>query len=216
MRILLADDHAVVRRGLRALLEQRAGWQVCAEAANGREAVERAAQHAPDVAILDMAMPELNGLEATRGIRRHSPNTEILLFTVVESRSLLRDVLVAGARGFVLKSEVERCIMDAVEALAVHRPYFSGALSNEVLDGYLRNATPGTAAQGELLTPREQEIAQRIAEGFSTKQIALRLGISAKTVETHRTALMRKIGAHSVADVVRYAIKNEIGRFDTT
>jgi DNA-binding NarL/FixJ family response regulator len=214
MRILLADDHAVVRRGLRALLEQRAGWQVCAEAANGREAVELAMRHFPDVAILDMAMPELNGLEATRGIRRHSPNTEILLFTVIESRSLLRDVLAAGARGFVLKGEVERSIMDAVEALAAHRPYFSGALSNEVLDGYLRDATARAAAPDGLLTPREQEIAQRVVEGLSTKQIALNLGISTKTVETHRTALMRKIGAHSVADVVRYAIKTKSDRFD--
>jgi len=214
MRILLADDHAVVRRGLRALLEQRAGWQVCAEASNGREAIDLAALHMPDIAILDMAMPELNGLEATRGIRLCSPHTEILIFTMIESTNLLRDAVVAGARGFVLKGEMERYIMDAVEALAAHKPYFSGALSSEDLESHLRSDRGGKAGT-ELLTSREREVTQRIAEGLSSKQIASRLGISIKTVETHRTTLMRKIGAHSVADVVRYALENDASRLNT-
>ena len=154
-------------------------------------------------------MPELNGLEATRGIRRESPGTEILLFTMVESTSLTRDVLAAGARGIVLKGELDRCVMDAIDALAAHRPYFSGAISGEVLNGYLRSVATGESAS-DLLTPREREIIQVIAEGLSNKQIALKLNISVKTVETHRTALMHKIGARTVAEVVRYAIRNNI------
>jgi DNA-binding NarL/FixJ family response regulator len=205
--ILIADDHAVVRRGLRVMLEQREGWQVCAEATKGREAIALAARHLPDIAILDMAMPDLNGLEAARGIRVKSPATEILIFTMIESPRLIRDVLLAGARGYLLKSDLDQRLMDAVESLASHRPYLSGSVADEVLEGYLRDAA---TADADLLTPREREIMQMIAEGMSSKQIALKLNISLKTVETHRTTLMRKIGAHSVADVVRYAISKDI------
>jgi DNA-binding NarL/FixJ family response regulator len=208
LTILIADDHAVVRRGLRALLERHDSWQVCAEATTGREAIALAATHKPSVAILDMAMPELNGLEATRGICRESPTTEILLFTMIESTRLIRDVLLAGARGYLLKSELDRYVVDAVETLALHRPYLSGAVGSEILNGYLRDAS--SAPGVELLTPRERQIIQMIAEGSSSKQVALKLNISFKTVETHRTGLMRKIGAHTVADVIRYAIKNDI------
>jgi DNA-binding NarL/FixJ family response regulator len=208
LTILIADDHAVVRRGLRTMLERRDGWRVCAEATTGREAITLAATHQPNVAILDMAMPDLNGLEATRGIRRESPSTAILVFTMIESTRLIRDVLLAGARGYLLKSELDRHVLEAVETLGSNRPYLSGAVGNEILEGYLRDAS--AAPDAEFLTPRERETIQMIAEGLSTKQIALRLNISFKTVETHRTSLMRKIGAHTVADVVRYAIKNDI------
>jgi len=209
LTILVADDHAIVRRGLRAIFEQREGWCVCAEASNGREAVDLAAQHRPNIAILDMAMPELNGLEATRGIRRRSPGTEILIFTMVESTTLVREVLTAGARGFILKGEMDRFVIDAIEALAAHKPYFSTEIADEILDGYL-HPTAAPAPVKQLLTDREREIAQLISESTSNKQISLKLGISVKTIETHRTALMRKIGAHSVADVVRYAIRNNL------
>jgi DNA-binding NarL/FixJ family response regulator len=208
LKILIADDHAMVRRGLRNMLEQHDGWQVCAEATTGREAVELAVKYRPNVAILDMAMPTLNGLEATRGIRSASPETAILVFTMIESTRLIRDVLVAGARGYVLKSDLDRHVMDAVAALASNRPYLGGAIGNEILDGYLRDAA--ATSDADLLTPRERETIQMIAEGLSSKQIALKLNVSLKTVETHRTSLMRKIGAHTVADVVRYAIKNDI------
>lgn len=190
------------------MLEQHDGWQVCAEATTGREAVELAVKYRPNVAILDMAMPSLNGLEATRGIRSASPETAILVFTMIESTRLIRDVLVAGARGYVLKSDLDRHVMDAVAALASNRPYLGGAIGNEILDGYLRDAA--ATSDADLLTPRERETIQMIAEGLSSKQIALKLNVSLKTVETHRTSLMRKIGAHTVADVVRYAIKNDI------
>ena len=210
LKILIADDHAMVRRGLKAMLEQHDGWQICAEAATGREAVNLASKHRPDVAILDIAMPELNGLEATRGIRGASPTTAILIFTMVESTRLIRDVLVAGARGYLLKSDLDRHVIDAVATLASHRPYLGGAVGNDILDGFLRDAA--TKSDTELLTPREREAIQMIAEGLSSKQIALKLNVSLKTVETHRTSLMRKIGAHSVADVVRYAIKNDISQ----
>jgi DNA-binding NarL/FixJ family response regulator len=210
LKILIADDHAMVRRGLKAMLEQRDGWQICAEAATGREAVNLAAKHRPDVAILDIAMPELNGLEATRGIRSASPTTAILIFTMVESTRLIRDVLVAGARGYLLKSDLDRHVIDAVATLASHCPYLGGAVGNDILDGFLRDAA--TKSDTELLTPREREAIQMIAEGLSSKQIALKFNVSLKTVETHRTSLMRKIGAHSVADVVRYAIKNDISQ----
>jgi DNA-binding NarL/FixJ family response regulator len=208
LKILIADDHAMLRRGLRTMLEQHDGWQICAEAATGREAIDLAAKYRPNVAILDMAMPELNGLEATRGIRSASPTTAILIFTMVESTRLIRDVLVAGARGYLLKSDLDRHVVDAVTTLAANRPYLGGAMGNEILDGYLRDAV--STPDAELLTPREREIIQMIAEGLSSKQVALKLNISLKTVETHRTSLMRKIGAHTVADVVRYAIKNDI------
>jgi DNA-binding NarL/FixJ family response regulator len=208
LRILLADDHAMIRRGLKAMLEQHDGWQICAEAATGREAIALAAKHRPGVAILDMAMPDLNGLEATRGIRSESPTTAILVFTMIESGRLIRDVLVAGARGYLLKSDLDRHVMDAVATLASNRPYLGGAVGNEILDGYLRDAA--TMSETDLLSPRERETIQLIAEGLSSKEIALKLNVSLKTVETHRTSLMRKIGAHTVADVVRYAIRNDI------
>jgi DNA-binding NarL/FixJ family response regulator len=211
MRILLADDHEVVRRGLKELLEERAGWTVVAEAGNGRTAVELARQHRPNVAVLDISMPELNGLEATRRIRHELPETEVLVFTMHDSEELIREVLSAGARGYLLKSEAARHIVAAVEALGQHRPFFAGKVSETVLNGFLRG---GGAAEpepaGQRLTGREREIVQLLAEGNSNKRIAGLLAVSVKTVETHRAAIMRKLGLGSLPELVRFAIRKRI------
>lgn len=213
VRILLADDHDVVRHGLRHLLERQEGWTVCGEASSGREAVELARTQLPDVAVIDVGMPDLNGLEATRQIRRASPRTEVLVFTMHDSEQLVREVLAAGAKGYMMKSDAARSIVAAVESLAAHRPYFNWKVSETILDGYLRSATGSSGdaePAGEPLTPREREIVQLLAEGRSNKQVAMRLNISVKTVETHRSALMRKIGARTVVDIVRYAMRNKL------
>jgi DNA-binding NarL/FixJ family response regulator len=211
LRILLADDHDIVRRGLKDLLEQHVGWQVCAEAANGREAVELALQHQPHVAVIDLSMPELNGLEATRRIRQSLPDTEVLIFTMHESEELIREVLSAGARGYLLKSDAVRQLIPAVESLSQKKPYFAGRVSEVVLDGFLKGgqvALEGPTA--ERLTSREREVVQLLAEGKSNKQIARLLDLSVKTVETHRTAAMRKLEFNSLPDLVRYAIRMQI------
>ena len=211
LRILLADDHDIVRRGLKDLLEQQVGWQVCAEAANGREAVELALRHRPHVAVIDLSMPELNGLEATRRIRQSLPDTEVLIFTMHESEELIREVLGAGARGYLLKSDAVRQLIPAVESLSQKKPYFAGRVSEVVLDGFLKGGQvtlEGPTA--ERLTSREREVVQLLAEGKSNKQIARVLDLSVKTVETHRTAAMRKLELNSLPDLVRYAIRMQI------
>ena len=213
LRILLADDHEVLRRGLRWTLEQQPGWTVCGEAADGREAVALAASLRPDIVVLDVGMPGLNGLEALRRIRRASPRTEILVFTVHGADGMIGELLAAGAKGYLLKSDAARCILPAVEALARHRPYFTEHVSEALLGRLLWPDTPGPAPGAPVappgrLTPREREVVQLLAEGNGTKDIARRLGIGVETVRTHRAAIMAKIGAHSVAEVVRYAVRN--------
>jgi DNA-binding NarL/FixJ family response regulator len=211
LRILLADDHSIVRRGLRELLEEHVGWSVCAEAATGREAVEMAIEHRPQIAVLDLSMPELNGLEATRRIRQAVPETEVLVFTMHESDELVREVLAAGARGYLLKSDAADQLVPAVESLAQHQPFFSGRVSKVVLDGFLKaGGIEGTSAAMQHLTSREREIVQLLAEGRSNKQIARLLDLSVKTVETHRAAVMRKLELESLPDLVRFAIRNRI------
>ena len=212
LRILLADDHDIVRRGLKELLEEQIGWTVCAEAANGREAVELALEHRPMVAVLDLTMPELNGLEATRRIRQAVPETEVLIFTMHESDELVRNVLAAGARGYLLKSDAARQLVPAVETLAQHKPFFAGRISEILLDNFLKGGgNPGAGRNGaERLTSREREIVQLLAEGNSNKEIARSLDLSVKTVETHRAAIMRKLELPSLADLVRFAIRNQI------
>lgn len=214
LRILIADDHDIVRNGLRSLLGQQGGWEVCGEARTGREAVELAGALAPDVAVLDIAMPELNGLEAAHQIRAKCPATEVLIFTMHESEELIADVFAAGARGYLLKSEAGRHIVAAIEAVAAHQPFFSTGVSATLLAAFVREranhgANDSTAAE-DVLTAREREVAQLLAEGRQNKDIARRLEISVKTVETHRAAIMRKVGAGSIADVVRYAVRHRI------
>ena len=211
LRILIADDHEVVRQGMRTLLSAQPGWQVCAEAATGREAVTKARLLHPAVAVLDISMPDLNGLEATRQIRRESPTTEVLILTVHEAEQLVREILDAGAQGYVLKSDAGRELVNAVTALSQHKPYFSSSVARIVLDGYLKGQRrKPLPAEGKALTPREREIVQLLAEGKSNKEIAKVLGISVTTAETHRAHVLQKLRLHSIADLVRYAIRNNI------
>jgi DNA-binding NarL/FixJ family response regulator len=212
LRILLADDHQMIRQGLRQILEAHTDWQVCAEASTGRQAVELALKLRPQVVVLDLAMPELNGLEATRQIKKALPNTEVLIFTVHETEELTRDVLAAGARAYLLKSDASRQIVAAVEALAEHKPYFTWKVSKTMLDAYLKHghADSEKAIGFNRLTAREREIVQLLAEGRSNKAVSALLGISVKTVETHRAAVMKKLGINSIAELVRYAIRNSV------
>ena len=210
MRILVADDHEIVRRGLRALLANRPEWQICAEATEGREAVEQARQSQPDVVILDIGMPGLNGLEAARQIRKVSPRSEILILTMHESEQVVQEVLAAGARGYVLKSDAGRDLVAAVEALSRHKTFFTPSVTEMVLKTYLGSGADGDVAETSSLTPREREVIQLLAEGKGNKEVADILGISVRTAETHRTNIMRKLDCHSLSDLVRYAIRNNI------
>jgi DNA-binding NarL/FixJ family response regulator len=211
-RVLIADDHEVVRKGLRSLLESEPGLEVVGEASNGREAVERAVAAKPDVVVLDIGMPELNGLEATRRIVKAAPRTEVLILTVYESEEVIREVLRAGARGYVLKSDAGRLLLTALEAVSAHKPFFTSRVSELVLAGFLSGDVKPSdeAPPGTPLTPREREVLQLLAEGKTNKEVAAALGIGLKTVETHRMNLMAKLGLHSVVDLVRYAIRNGI------
>ena len=211
-RILIADDHDMIRKGLRAVLEA-AGYEICAEAATGLEAVSLAAKLAPDLSILDVSMPGLSGLEAARQITAARPDAEVLVLTIHDSERMIRDVLAAGARGYLLKSDLAPDLLTAVASLLGHKPWFTSRVAQVVLSGFLgRGGVPGGAHAGSVgkLTARQREIVQLIAEGFSTKEMAARLGVSVKTVETHRANVMRVLGVDSVSDVVRYAIRNGI------
>jgi DNA-binding NarL/FixJ family response regulator len=207
LRILVADDHAVVRRGVRALLETHADWQVCGEAATGREAVEQVKRLDPDIVVLDLSMPELNGLDATRRITRDAPRTQVLVLTMHHSEELAHQVLHAGARGYVLKSDADRELIAAVDSLQRHRSFRTPNLPGTPLNE--TRSPSGTEAWGEL-TPREREIVQLVAEGRSSKEVAAALQISIKTVESHRTNVMRKLRIRSVSQLVRYAVRNGI------
>lgn len=210
-RILIADDHELVRKGLRSMLESRQGWTVCGEARHGREAVAMARECRPDIVIMDLTMPELNGLEATRQIRTSLPDTEVLILTMHHSEQLTREVLSAGARGYLLKTDAGDSVFDAVEALIRHQPYFTSRVSDVLLASYLHpGRQAGARADASALTPRETEVVQGIAEGKSTKEIASLLGISEPTAETHRANLMLKLEVHSVSEIVRYAIRNRL------
>jgi DNA-binding NarL/FixJ family response regulator len=206
LRILIADDHEIVRQGLRALLS-RPGWTICAEAATGREAITMAEQHRPDIVVMDISMPELNGLEAIRRIRKILPKTEILILSLHHSDQLVRQAAQVGASGYVLKSDADKDLLKAVEALANHRIFFSSNLP--VLDGTFNESTAVTEKENGL-TSREREIVQLLAEGKSTKEVATMLAISTKTAETHRSNLMRKLEIHSVSELIRYAVRNRM------
>ncbi len=211
LRIMLVDDHDLTRAGLRYLLEKQKGWTVCGEASNGRMAVEMAENLRPDFAILDMSMPELNGLEATRQILQKQPQMKILIYTMHETERIILDVLDAGARGVVLKSDAGENMVAAVESIAKGRRFFTSRVAETVVESYLakRGTSGDSAERGQtLLTSREREVVQLLAEGKSNKEIADRLDISARTVEGHRSEVMKKLKLGSLAELIRYAIRS--------
>jgi DNA-binding NarL/FixJ family response regulator len=209
-RIVIADDHEMVRRGLVATLADVERWTVVAQADNGRAAAELVATHKPDIAILDLSMPELNGLDATRRILAARPETCVLILTAHESEQLVREVLAAGARGYVLKSDAGRILVRAVEALLDGQTFFTSKVARLVLEGYLRGGGAEAQETAQTLSAREREIVQLLAEGASNKEVARALGISVKTAETHRSNIMRKMQFASLSDLVKYAVRNKI------
>jgi len=213
LRLLVADDHEIVRRGLRSLIEAQPGWQVVGEASDGREAVEKAKQMKPDVTVLDIGMPALNGLEATRQMLKNDSRAKVLILTMHESDPLIRDILDAGARGYVLKTDASRDLVTAVNAVGSNKTFFTAKVAQMVLDGYL-DKKPSGERDGRnspsRLTPRQREIIQLLAEGKSSKEVAVALGLSVKTAETHRANIMRRLDCHSVSELVRYAVRNNI------
>jgi DNA-binding NarL/FixJ family response regulator len=210
LRILIADDHEVARKGIRSLLESHPEWEVCAEASDGREAVEYASRLKPDIFLLDIGMPNLNGLDAARQILAMTPDARILILTVHDSEQMVREVLAVGACGFLLKSDAGRDLLAAVEALQRRRTFFTSSVAQLMLEGYLRPNEKGDASRQCVLTPREREVIQLVAEGKTTKEVATALSLSVKTAETHRTNLMRKLDLHSVAALTLYAVRNGI------
>jgi DNA-binding NarL/FixJ family response regulator len=206
IRILIADDHDVVRSGLRHVIEAQPNWQVVAEAGDGNEAVQKALETKPDVAVIDYSLPLINGVEATRQIRSAQPRTEVLIFTMYDNESLIQELLRVGARGYLFKTDARHHLICAIEALAAHKPFFTTKVLESLLDSFL--ARP--AQEGSALTHRERGVVQLIAEGYTNKQIAGLLGISFKTVETHRASVMRKLNLSSTTQLVRYAIRNQI------
>ncbi len=213
LRILIADDHEVVRRGLSTLLQTHDGWEICGEAKDGREAVEMAKQLRPDVVILDIGMPNLNGLAATRQLSQQYPHLKLIVLTITDSDQVIREALDAGARGFVLKSDAVRDLVSAVDALQHNRMFFTPRVNDMVLAGFLDKGYRGSSNEPPMsakLTPREREVIQLLAEGKSSKEVACLLNLSTKTAETHRSNIMRKLDFHSIRDLVVYAVKNDI------
>jgi DNA-binding NarL/FixJ family response regulator len=208
--ILLADDHEIFRHGLRALLEVQREWTVAGEAATGRQAVEMARELSPDVVVLDVSMPELNGIEAARQILSANPQMRILIMTMHDSERLVHELLELGVRGYVLKSDAKRDIVAAISTLLKNRPFFTSSVSQMLVQSVIERKERPNDEGLRRLTPREREILQLIAEGQTTKEVAIALSISAKTAETHRTHIMSKLNLSSVSDLVRYAVRNKI------
>jgi DNA-binding NarL/FixJ family response regulator len=212
LRILVADDHELVRRGIRGVLRSRRGWTVVGEAMNGREAVEKAGKLKPDVAILDIGMPDLDGLQATRQIREATPNTQVVVLTMHESDQMVRRVLDAGALGYVLKSDLATHLVKAVKNVSGGKLFLTPRVSDIVLKGFLKtgNRPDATGPPQVRPTPREVEVIRLLAEGKVNKEIAAELGITTRTVETHRARIMLKLGLHSLTELIHYAIRHEI------
>ncbi len=211
LRILIADDHDLMRRGVKSLLQSHPGWEVCAEAHTGREAVSKAEEMKPDVVIMDISMPELNGIEAARRVRKVAPNAEVLILSVHYSDQLIREILDAGVCGYMIKSDSDGDLVAAVETLAQHKPFFTPRATEVILSNFSSAAhSEPLELIGDRLTSREREIVQLLAEGKSSKEVASSLCISVKTAETHRANIMRKLQLHTVSELVRYAVRNQI------
>ena len=209
-RILLVDDHQVVRRGVAALIaDARREWEVCGEASTGREAVAAAADLKPDIVVMDISMPDMTGLDATRAILKANPRVEILMLSVHDSEQMVHDVVAAGARGYILKRDAGNELIVALEAMQQHKLYLTSKVSEVILHGYLQQGA-GKGTPFRLLSSREREIIKLVAEGKANKEIAHLLSISIKTVESHRANVMEKLDLHSVTDLVRYAIRNNL------
>jgi DNA-binding NarL/FixJ family response regulator len=206
-RILIADDHEVVRSGLRAIIETRPEWIVSGEATNGQQAVALTLETRSDVVIVDYSMPLMNGLEVSRRLKSLQPRTEVLILTMHENEELLTEVILAGVRGFLFKSDARKHLISAIEALLDGRPYFTSVLMEKLLLDYQNNKQNRLDT---LLTPREQSVVQLIAEGHTNRSIGTVLKLSVKTVETHRASAMRKLGMSSTAELVRYAIRKKL------
>jgi DNA-binding NarL/FixJ family response regulator len=212
LRLLIADDHELVRHGIRSLLQAHRGWEVVGEAADGREAIQKAQYLQPDLAILDITMPNLDGLEATRQIAVTSPKTKVLILTMHESDQMVRRVLEAGARGYVLKSDLAAHLVKAVEDVSQGKLSLTPKVSEIVLQGFMKAKPESKESERAKVrpTPRELEIIRLLAEGKANKEIGAALGITVRTVETHRAKIMLKLGLHSLPEVVHYAIRNKI------
>ncbi len=211
-RILIADDHDIVRRGLRALVQEEPSWQIVADVQDGRSAVVKTQELKPDIAILDIAMPSLNGLDATKQIVKVNPDTKVLILTMYDSERLIQEILNAGARGYLMKSDAGRDLVVAIRALLLGHTFFTQKVAQIVLDTFTGKKTTTTDGDIQSLTAKEREVVQLLAEGKSSKEAADVLKVSTKTLETHRSNIMRKLGCHSVTDVVRYAIRNHLAQ----
>lgn len=211
LRILVADDHDVIRQGVISLIKAHLGWEVCAEASDGRGAVDKARELKPDIVIIDIGMPLLNGLDATRQILKDNPRVRVLILTLADGDRVVREAFEAGAQGFVLKSDASSDLVAAIHALGHGNTFFTARVSKIVLSGYLEHVQ-STKSERTLptLTPREREVIQLVAEGESSKQVASRLGISPKTAETHRNNVMQKLNLHSMVELVLFAVRNGI------
>jgi len=211
LRVLIADDHELVRRGARAVLHSQPGLRVVGEAVNGRDAVEKAIKLKPDVAVLDISMPDLDGVEVTRRILKEVPITKVLVLTMHESDQMVKHALDAGARGYILKSDLTKCLAKAVKAVSEGKRFLTPKVSEIVLDGFLNTSSQHHGGQaGVRPTPREMEIISLLAQGKANKEVAAQLGITVRTVQTHRSKIMLKLGFHSLADLIHYAIRNGI------
>ena len=212
LRILVADDHEMMLTGVRRVIERQSGWEVCGVATTGREAVEQALALEPDIVVMDMSMPGLNGLDAAVQIKRHLPQTEILILSAHETEDLIREVFAAGIKSFIFKSQAQHFLVEAIQSLSQHKPFFINQVSEALFAEMITRSEskPDTAQANEALTAREREIVQLLAEGSSNKEVAGTLGISTRTAETHRANVLRKLRLSSVAEVVRYAIRNKM------
>jgi DNA-binding NarL/FixJ family response regulator len=211
VRIVIADDHSIYRRGLRNILERQLGWKVVAEVTNGKDAIEKVMALRPDIAVLDLKMPGLNGLEATRRILKSGSNTKILILSLYDSDSMVGQVLNAGAQGYLVKSDLAQDIIAAVHALQHNKTFFTSKVAQKIRAGHLSTENhPNHKDSAMILTSRQREILQLLAEGKSSKEVASSLNISVKTAETHRASIMRRLNFHSVSELVRYAVRNEI------